>query len=329
MAEVQSRAQCAEPGAAAEPSIVRALTLCWSASMSTEFTPHLTLVIPVYNGARFLRSSLAQAKTWLEAQPYSGELLVVDDGSADPTASILRAFAEAAPDTARCRLTVLRNARNRGKGFSVRRAFLHAAGEIVVFTDADLTYPIRNVEPLVAALEAGADLAYGSRMHLDSRYVIAPTFFGKLFTRHLMGRTFNLLLRWLVVGGVSDSQAGLKGCRKPAATLLAQRVRLNRFSFDVELFFVARRHGLQLAECPVEFIYRKEPSTVRFVRDSLAMVGDMLKVRWRGWRGVYDRDPDAATLSDLRSGGFGGGVGSELLPPAVAPARPRTLSKSG
>jgi len=298
--------------------------------MPSDFTPHLTLVIPVYNGARFLRSSLEQARHWLEAQPYSGELLVVDDGSADETPAILAAFAAAAPDSARCRLTVLRNAGNRGKGFSVRRAFLQAAGEIVVFTDADLTYPIGNVEPLVAALEAGADLAYGSRMHLDSRYVIAPTFFGKLFTRHLMGRTFNLLLRMLVVRGVSDSQAGLKGCRKAAASLLAKRVRLNRFSFDVELFFVARRHGLRLAECPVEFIYRKEPSTVRFVRDSLAMVGDMLKVRWRGWRGVYDRDPDAASLSDLLSGGSGGGGHGVVVPaPGVASARPRTLGKSG
>lgn len=290
-------------------------------------TPHLTLVIPVYNGARFLRSSLAQAWEWLVARAYASELLVVDDGSTDDTAQILAAFAAEHPDHPHCRLTVLRNVRNRGKGFSVRRAFLHAAGENIVFTDADLTYPIDNVEPLEAALHAGADLAYGSRMHLDSRYVIAPTFFGKLFTRHFMGRTFNLLLRLLVVRGVSDSQAGLKGCRKAAGQLLARRVRLTRFSFDVELFYVARRHGLRLAECPVQFIYRKEPSTVRFVRDSLAMVRDMLKVRWRGWRGVYDRDPDAATLSDLLHGGAASG--GALPTPAIPAPKPRSLGKSG
>ena len=83
--------------------------------MPTEFTPHLSLVIPVYNGARFLRSSLEQAKTWLESQPYCGELLVVDDGSADETPAILAAFAAAAPDTARYRLTVLRNVPNRDR----------------------------------------------------------------------------------------------------------------------------------------------------------------------------------------------------------------------
>jgi len=289
----------------------------------TEAAPQLTLVIPVYNGARFLADSLQQAWTWLQAQSYDAELLVVDDGSDDATAAILAAFAAAHAGGERCRFTVLRNARNRGKGFSLRRAFLHAAGEFVVFTDADLTYPIDNVAPLVDALQRGADVAYGSRMHPDSRYVVAPTFFGKLFTRHFMGRTFNLLLRALVVGGVRDSQAGLKGFRRAAAVLLAHRVRLARFSFDVELFYVAQRHRLALADCPVRFIYRKEPSTVRFVRDSLAMVRDMLLVRWRGLTGAYDRELGDAELQDLLHGG------AEGAPAAVEARAARALGKSG
>jgi glycosyltransferase involved in cell wall biosynthesis len=270
--------------------------------MSAEVPTTLTLVIPVYNGARFLASSLQQAHDWLVDQPFGVELLVVDDGSSDATAQVIAEFAAQHP-ASRCRFTFLRNARNRGKGFSVRRAFLHAAGELVVFTDADLTYPIDNCEPLIQALQAGADLVYGSRMHADSRYVVAPSFFGKLFTRHFMGRTFNLLLRMIVVRGVMDSQAGLKGCRRDAARQMATRVQLPRFSFDVEMFFVAARLGLRIVECPVQFIYRKEPSTVHFVRDSLAMVRDMLRVRWRGMRGVYEREPDPAMVQDLRDGG--------------------------
>ena len=287
--------------------------------------PRLTLVIPVYNGARFVASSLQQAWAWLGQQAFASELLVVDDGSADDTGPILAAFAAAHPSDDRRQLSVLRNAHNRGKGFSIRRAFLHARGALIVFTDADLTYPIENVEPIVQALAAGADLAYGCRMHADSRYVVAPTFFGKLFTRHFMGRAFNLLLRLLVVPGVRDSQAGLKGFRKPAATLLAHRVRLSRFSFDVELFFVARRHGLRLCDCPVRFIYRKEPSTVRFVRDSLAMVRDMLAVRWRGLTGAYDRDLDGAVLDDL----LHGGVPATAAPRAVEARSAQPLGKSG
>lgn len=270
--------------------------------MVADDSTRLTLVIPVYNGARFLADSLQKAHAWLLQQDYRSELLVVDDGSSDTTRTILDTFA-AAHGNDRCTLTFLSNQQNRGKGFSVRRAFLWARGEYVIFTDADLTYPIANCEPLLRTLENGADVAYGSRMHPDSRYVVAPAFFGKLFTRHFMGRTFNLLLRWIVVRGVYDSQAGLKGCRREAARQLAHRVRLNRFSFDVELFFIARRLGLLLAACPVQFLYRKEPSTVHFVRDSLAMVRDMLRVRWRGLRGVYDRELDAGALQDLTDGG--------------------------
>jgi len=294
-------------------------------ALSSAPRPSLTLVIPVYNGARFLGNSLAVAAGWLGQQPRATELLVVDDGSSDETAGILAEFAKSHAGKDRPVVTVLRNQRNRGKGFSIRRAFLHAQGELLAFTDADLTYPIDNLEPIVQALEGGADLAYGSRMHQNSRYVVAPMFFGKLFSRHFMGRTFNLLVRTLVAPGVLDSQAGLKGFRRAAAAALAGRVQLTRFSFDIELFFVARRRGLRVVDCPVLFIYRKEPSTVHFLRDSLAMLRDMLKVRWRGFRGVYDREPAAALVQELWHGGP-----PPLGEPAVT-AMPagRTLEKSG
>ncbi len=261
--------------------------------------PSLSFVLPVYNGARFLDGSLRAAWAWLEAGGREGELLVVDDGSTDATPRILAAFAAEHSDRQGLRFSVLRNPENRGKGFALRRAFLAATGELVVFTDADLTYPMANADTVVAALEAGADLAYGSRMHADSRYVVAPSFFVKLYTRHLMGRLFNLLVRLCVVPGVRDTQAGLKGFRRVAARDLASRLHLARFSFDVELFFVARRLSLRLAECPVEFLYCKEPSTVQFVRDSLRMVRDMAVIRWRGLRGLYDRPGDATALAIL------------------------------
>jgi len=265
--------------------------------------PSLTLVIPVYQGGSFLADSLQQAWDWLANQPRATELLVVDDGSRDASAGIVADFAAHHASTPGRVFTALRNAENRGKGFSVCRAFLHAGGDFVVFTDADLTYPLDNAGVLLRALESGADVAYGSRMHAGSRYIVAPSFFGKLFSRHLLGRTFNLLVRMLVVPGVHDTQAGVKGFRKAAAELLAGRIRLSRFSFDVELFAVARWLGLRLADCPVMFVYRKEPSTVHFMRDSLAMLRDMFKVRWRTLRGVYDQQPSASVLQELRDGG--------------------------
>lgn len=272
--------------------------------VTTRTLPSLTFVLPVYNGARFFASSLATVWAWLASQPRPTELLVVDDGSTDGTSDLLARFAAEHPPAADGpRFVALRNQRNRGKGFSLRRAFLHASGELVVFTDADLTYPVENVASLVAELDRGPDLAYGSRMHADSRYIVAPTFFPLLFTRHAMGRIFNFLVQILVVGGIRDTQAGLKGFRRDAARALGERIRLDRFSFDVEMFFIARRLGHRIAECPVTFIYRKEPTTVKFVKDSLRMVRDMLVVRWRGLRGIYDRPADPALLDDVRHGG--------------------------
>jgi dolichyl-phosphate beta-glucosyltransferase len=289
----------------------------------SEPRPTLTFVIPAYQAAPFLRRSLEQVWAWLQALGRTAELLVVDDGSTDATPHILAQFAGevAADDTRSPAVTFrsLRNQRNRGKGFSLRRAFLHASGDLVVFTDADLTYPVENVGELLVALERGAQVAIGSRMHLDSRYVVAPTFFGKLFTRHFMGRAFNLLARMLVVPGVHDTQAGLKGFQRDAARELATRVQLDRFSFDVELLYVAQRLQLRIVECPVLFLYRKEPSTVRFIRDSWAMWRDMVRIRLRGRRGAYDREPDAALVQDL----WHGGAAPAAEPSVVTAAKPR------
>ena len=105
------------------------------------------------------------------------------------------------------------------------------------------------------------------------------------------------------VPGIRDTQAGLKGFRRAAAVELARRVRLDRFSFDVELLFIARRMRLRIVDSPVLFVYCKEPSTVHFVRDSLAMARDMLRIRWRGWRGVYEQPLSAGELADVRDGG--------------------------
>ncbi|NOT46008.1 MAG: glycosyltransferase [Acidobacteria bacterium] len=272
----------------------------------TPASPGLTFVIPVYNGAAFLRASLDEVWRWLVSRHAPAELLVVDDGSSDATPQVLDDFARWTTGDGRAPGIVfrrLRNAVNRGKGFAVRRAFLHARGRYVVFTDADLTYPVENVAAVVARLEQGADVVLASRMHRDSRYEVAPWFFRKLYTRHLMGRVFNLLVRALVVPDVRDTQAGLKGFGREAAVALAERVRLDRFSFDVELLFVARRLRLSVVDCPVLFLYRKEPSTVRFAHDSFAMLRDMIRIRIRGWRGVYEAGPDRVMLADLEHGG--------------------------
>ncbi|MEZ5989544.1 MAG: glycosyltransferase [Planctomycetota bacterium] len=202
--------------------------------------PRLSLVIPVYNGGPYLAESLAAAWAWLEAWPQGTELVVVEDGSGDGSRAIIEGFEAGLPGAARARVQVLVNDGNRGKGYSVRRGMLAARGDLRVYLDADLAFPLDNLPRLVAALEAGADVVLSSRTHPDSEYLVRCDQVGYAKRRHFMGRVFNWLVRALVVDGFGDTQAGQKGLTAAACARLFPDVRLERFAFDVELLWLAR-----------------------------------------------------------------------------------------
>ena len=246
--------------------------------------PKHSLIIPFYRSASFLARTLDEVLEWFDGRGESFEVLAVDDGSPDETWSTLEAYKRVHP---RPELRLLRHGANRGKGQAIRTGVVAARGRFIYFTDADLTYRLSSLAGLMAALEEGADLAIGCRTHRDSRYEVAPSFFPVLFRRHLMGRFFNLLVRLFVVPGIRDTQAGLKGFTREAAARIFPLGRLNRFSFDVELLFLARKLGFTIAERGVHFVYRKEPTTVRFLRDSFKMLRDMVRIRLGYHRGVY------------------------------------------
>lgn len=246
----------------------------------------LSLVIPVYNSARFIAQNLEKAHDFIGRYPEGSEILVIDDGSTDDTAAVVERTCSRLGGPIR----LIRNPINRGKSLVVRRAMGEARGAYRVFTDADLTYPIENVDHVVAALEEGADVAVACRVHPDSRYVVPARFLPMLITRHVMGRTFSLLARLALVGHLRDTQAGLKGFRAEASRRIFSKATMNRFSFDLEVLFIARRLGLKIAEVGVEFHYCKEPSTVRFVADSYKMLRDMARIRIRAARGFYDEN---------------------------------------
>lgn len=243
--------------------------------------PHLSVVVPVWNGAERVASSLCALERVLRQLPRAAELVVVDDGSDDEARGVLSAFAGSTP------LRVLRNDRNRGKGYSVARGMLAAAGELRVFIDADLAYPPEEIETVVDALERGSDIAIACRVLAESRYVMSPVFFPYLFTRHLMSRAFNAVVRQLLVPGVLDSQAGLKGFTRAAAEVVFPRLTIPGFGFDVECLYIAARHGLRVSQVPVTFRYDDEPSTVRFARDGVRMLADIARIRINGWHGRY------------------------------------------
>jgi dolichyl-phosphate beta-glucosyltransferase len=246
-------------------------------------SPHLTLVVPCYNGEDRLPAALAQLSAFLALQPYSSELLLVDDCSDAPAAAVLQQYAAARPG-----ITLIRNEKNLGKGKSVSRGMLAGRGRFRVFTDADLAYPPEEVNKILRDLEAGADVAIACRVLPESRYLMSPSFFHYLYTRHVMSRVFNLLARAILLRDVLDSQAGLKGFTAAAAELVFPRITIPRFGFDVEALFIAQKHRLAVKQTAVYFRYDEEPTTVKFAQSAFTMAAELVQVRMNDWRGKYD-----------------------------------------
>jgi dolichyl-phosphate beta-glucosyltransferase len=245
--------------------------------------PALSLVIPVYNAADQLPATFEALDSFTSRYPASIELLFVDDHSSErATEQLLADFVSGRPYA-----RVLRNATNRGKGFSVTRGMLAARGHHRVFTDVDLAYPLDQVYRIVAELEAGADVAIACRVLPDSRYLMSPSFFHYLYTRHLMSRAFNKVVQTFLLPGILDTQAGLKGFTAAAAELCFTRTTIPGFGFDIECLYVAQQHGLRIKQTAVNFRYDDEPTTVRFARDSNRMLQDIWKVKTNAWRGQY------------------------------------------
>lgn len=248
--------------------------------------PYLSIVVPTYNGAETIRSSLDQLERFVVTQPFRVELVLVDDGSELDAAHILSDFAATRPW-----VRLLRSDKNCGKGAAVARGMLAAVGRYRIFTDADLAYPVCQLRRVLTELESGADVVVANRVHPDSRYTMSPSFFNYLFSRHLMSRAFNVIVRTCLLPSIHDTQAGLKGFTKTAARQIFTQITVPRFGFDIELLVAAREQGLSVVETPVEFRYDDEPTTVRFSRDCLMMMRDLVTIHRNRRRGAYASPP--------------------------------------
>lgn len=246
-------------------------------------TPALSLVIPVWNAAAQLPATFTAVETFVDEYPGAVEVLFVDDCSSElETQVMLEAYAREHPG-----VRVLRNAVNRGKGYSVTRGMLAARGRHRVFTDVDLAYPLSEVYKIVAQLEQGADVAIACRVLPESRYMMSPSFFHYLYTRHLMSRAFNKAVQKFLLPGILDTQAGLKGFTAAAAETVFARTTIPGFGFDIECLYVARLFGFEVAQTAVFFRYDEEPTTMRFARDSSRMFRDIWQVRLNAWKDAY------------------------------------------
>ena len=162
-----------------------------------------------------------------------------------------------------------------------------STGEYRIFTDADLAYPPSEIGKILAALQSGAGVAIACRVLPESRYTMSPSFFHYLYTRHLMSRGFNFMVRALLLRDVLDSQAGLKGFTAAAAQTVFPRLTIPGFGFDVEALFVAQHHGFAVRQVAVDFRYDEEPTTIRFTQSVFRMMADLLQVRFNHLRGKY------------------------------------------
>ena len=250
--------------------------------------PFLSIVIPAYNEAGRIASSLVALQVYVQRKGFQIETIVVDDGSTDNTAELASRQAG---------IRVLRNGRNRGKGFSVRRGVLEARGELVLFTDADLSAPINEADKLIAALESShADAVVGSRaLERD----LIGTHQSPL--RELGGRLFNLLVRIFTGLNIHDTQCGFKLFRRETTCRAFELQRVERFGFDPEILFLIEHQGGKVAEVPVR--WNHSPATkVRYLRDSLLMTKDLLLLRWRAFTGQYEKALDDGPHAESRGG---------------------------
>jgi dolichyl-phosphate beta-glucosyltransferase len=239
--------------------------------------PDLSVVIPAYNEELRLERTVRDAVQYFRSSQRSFELIVVDDGSRDETSGLVRRLSDELSE-----VRLIRLAANHGKGYAVRSGVVNSLGRLVLFADADGATPFAEIARLEAALEAGADVAIGSRaLHAQGVRVKA-----KLY-RHLIGRTFHWLVESLTVKDVKDTQCGFKLFRATVAHDLFSRMRMNGFSFDVEVLVMAKRRGYRIAEVPVNWTHQPG-SKVRLTVDSLHMAADLVRIRALCMRGEYE-----------------------------------------
>lgn len=241
--------------------------------------PYLTVVIPAFQEAGRLESSLHAITSFLRQQPWTWELIIVDDGSTDGTGAIAKRFRQ----TKEPRIRVIAHARNQGKGAAVRDGMLAANGKYCVFTDADNATPIEELAKLLHAVERGADIAIGSRYVKGSDVRKSQNLF-----RRLMSRMGNLLFRLLLGLNLSDTRCGFKLFTQRARDVTFPRQTLMRFGFDTEVLLIAKHHNLRVRELPVVW-YDRERGTVHPFRDSLRSLGEIAHMMRMTRKGYYHR----------------------------------------
>ncbi len=247
--------------------------------------PQLSIVIPAYNESARIEATLERVMACVYKEAWDAEVLVIDDGSKDDTAAIVKRWMDLHP-----RLHLIQNPGNRGKGYSVRNGLLQAAGDVVMFTDADLSAPMEEATRLLDAIAAGADVAIGSRWLDRARQTHHQPLYRQFF-----GRCFNAITRGVMGLPFKDTQCGFKAFRREAAQIIFRLQRIERWGFDPEILFIARKLRYSIKEVPVTWGH-DERSRMSYLKDGMKMLEEMAIIRFNSLAGRYDED--IAALKD-------------------------------
>ena len=230
----------------------------------------LSIIIPAFNERWRLPTTLIKAFDYFDTRKCSFEIVVVDDGSTDDTSTIVESFSRL-----RSELRLIRLAKNRGKGHAVQSGILNAHGKIILFADADGSTPFAEIERLEAALAQGADIAIGSRAIKSAETAVETQWY-----RKILGRIFNLTVNILLLPKIADTQCGFKLFTRDAATLVFSKQQCEKFAFDIEILYIARRANLKISEVAVNWQHAPG-SKVNLAVDSLQMFLDVLRIKFR------------------------------------------------
>ena len=255
--------------------------------------PTYSIVIPAYNEAARIGNALQSVVARVRERGWHAEIVVVDDGSRDRTAEIVRAFAQNLSANAHPEVRLIQNPGNHGKGYSVRNGILHSFGEVVMFTDADLSSPIEEADGLFAAIAAGADIAIGSRWLESARQTIRQPFYRQFF-----GRCFNGVTRIVMRLPYADTQCGFKAFTRAAAQTIFQLQTIERWGFDPEILFIARKRGYRVEEVPVSWAH-DERTRISYLKDGTRMLQDIAIVRWNALLGRYSKQVERISRTGL------------------------------
>jgi len=237
--------------------------------------PFLSIIIPAYNEATRLPRTLAQVFSYLNAQEYSSEVIVVENGSSDGTLEIANSFIKEHGNL------IVIHENHRGKGNAVRRGMLTARGEYRFICDADLSMPIEELAKFLPPAINDFDIIIGSREAPGAIRYNEPPY------RHVGGRAVNFAIRTFILPGLNDTQCGFKCFRAETTEIIFQQQTLTGWSFDIELLYLARRKKLRIHEIPIHWYFDPD-SKVSALRDALRMLGDIFRIHLNAMRGRYD-----------------------------------------